>query len=168
MRILGIDPGSRNTGLGVVETAPPGAAGDGLRLVVHECIRMGAEPLADRLGAIFAGVQRMIAQHRPDAVAIEQVFVARNARSALVLGQASGSAVCAAVVAGCAVSEYSALQIKRAVVGAGGASKEQVQHMVRVLLGLRAPPNADEADALACAICHIHTMQVEAKLSRAS
>ncbi len=163
MRVLGIDPGSRRTGLGVVETTR-----DGLRPVAWECVRMDGGPLSARLGEIYRGVQRVIEQHRPDAVAVEQVFVANNARSALVLGQASGSAVCAAVVAGLEVEEYSALQIKRAVVGAGSAKKEQVQHMVRVLLGLRAPPGSDEADALACAICHIHTMQVEEKLNRAS
>ena len=163
MRVLGIDPGSRRTGLGVVE-----AVRDGLRPVAWECVRMGNEELSVRLGEIYRGVQRVIARHRPDVVAIEQVFVAKNARSALVLGQASGSAICSAVMADCAVVEYSALQIKRAVVGVGSAKKEQVQHMMRVLLGLRAPPPADEADALACAICHIHTMQVEEKLNRAS
>ncbi len=163
MRVLGIDPGSRNTGLGVVETCA-----DGLRPVAWECVRMGGGPLPARLGEIHRGVQRIIAQHQPDVMAIEQVFVAKNARSALVLGQASGSAICAAVVAGLEVVEYSALQIKRAVVGVGSAKKEQVQHMVRVLLGLRASPSTDEADALACAICHIHTAQVEAKLNRAS
>lgn len=163
MRVLGIDPGSRRTGLGVVE-----AVRDGLRSVAWECVRMENEELPVRLGEIYRGVQRVIVRHRPDVVAVEQVFVANNARSALVLGQASGSAVCAAAVAGCEVVEYSALQIKRAVVGVGSAGKEQVQHMVRALLGLRAPPGADEADALACAICHIHTMQVEEKLNRAS
>ena len=163
MRVLGIDPGSRNTGLGVVE-----ATRDGLSPVASECIRMGNTELPMRLAEIYRGVQRMIAQHRPDAVAVEQVFISNNAHSALVLGQASGSAVCSAVIAGCEVVEYSALQIKRAVVGTGGAKKEQVQHMVRVLLGLRASPGADEADALACAICHIHTMQVEEKRNRAS
>ncbi|MGR3914051.1 MAG: crossover junction endodeoxyribonuclease RuvC [Gammaproteobacteria bacterium] len=155
MRVLGIDPGSLNTGLGVVE-----AARDELRMVACECIRNAAgSAVPPRLANIFRGVRRMIELHRPDAVAIEQVFVANNARSALVLGQAGGGAICAAVVGGCEVSEYSARQIKRAVVGAGAADKRQVQHMVRVLLGLRATPGADEADALACAICHIHTAQ---------
>ena len=162
MRVLGIDPGSRVTGLGVVETTP-----DGLRSVDYECIRMGNEDLTIRLGKIYHGVQQVIANHRPDVVVVEQVFVAKNARSALVLGQARGSAICSAVVAGCDVAEYSALQIKRAVVGVGSAKKEQVQHMVRVLLGLRSRPGVDEADALACAICHIHTMQVEEKLNQA-
>lgn len=159
MRVLGIDPGSRNTGLGVVETTD-----DGLRLVASECIRMRGGDLTLRLAAIYRGVQGVIAEHRPQVAAIERVFVAHNAKSALVLGQASGSAICSAVIGGCEVAEYSARQIKRAVVGIGNADKEQVQHMVRVLLGLREPPKADEADALACAICHIHTAQVAAKL----
>ncbi|MDA7967676.1 MAG: crossover junction endodeoxyribonuclease RuvC [Gammaproteobacteria bacterium] len=157
MRVLGIDPGSLRTGLGVVE-----AERNELRMVARECIRnSGGVPLPSRLAEIFRGVARMIDLHRPHAVAIEQVFVSGNARSALVLGQAGGSAVCAAVLGGCEVSEYSARQIKRAVVGAGAADKRQVQHMVRVLLGLRASPPADEADALACAICHIHSAQAE-------
>ena len=163
MRVLGIDPGSRRTGLGVVE-----ADGDRLRRVGGDCIIMRDAQLSARLGDIYRGVQRIIDAHAPQVVAVERVFVARNPRSALVLGQASGSAICAAVVAGCDVVEYSALQIKRAVVGKGAADKQQVQHMVRILLGLDAPPGFDEADALACAICHIHTMQVEEKLRRAS
>ncbi len=163
MRVLGIDPGSRITGLGVVETS----ATDGeLRAVAYECIRMGNTELPARLAEIHRGVQRMVAAHRPQVMAIEKVFVAHNARTALVLGQASGSAICAAVMAGCEAAEYSALQIKRAVVGVGGAKKEQVQHMVRVLLGLRTRPAVDAADALACAICHIHTMQVAQKIAR--
>ena len=159
MRVLGIDPGSRNTGLGVVE-----AINDRLRPVAHHCIRMGSEPLPERLGRIYQGVQDMITQYEPDLVAVEQVFVANNANSALVLGQARGSAVCSAVNADRAVFEYSALQIKRALVGSGNAKKEQVQYMVRVLLGLARTPGPDEADALACAICHIHTARTQEKL----
>ena len=108
----------------------------------------------------------IIARYEPEAVAIEKVFFAANAKSALVLGQAMGAAMTAAAAAGFAVTEYSALQIKRAVVGHGRAEKSQVQHMVRALLGLSATPSSDEADALACAICHIHTCQVAAKLNR--
>ncbi len=163
MRVLGIDPGSRQTGLGVVV-----GGRDGVQLVAHECLRLGAGDLSARLAKIFHGVARMIDAHRPHAVAIEQVFVSNNAHSAITLGKASGSAMCAAAVAGCAVAEYSARQIKCAVVGAGGAQKEQVQHMVRILLGLTAAPQADEADALACAICHLHTLQLAEKLRRAS
>lgn len=161
IKVLGIDPGSRRTGLGVVESA-----GDALRLVASRCIRMENAPLNLRLGEIHRGVSEMLAQYHPQVVAVEQVFVAHNANSALALGQARGSAISAAVLAGLEVLDYTALQIKRAVVGTGSAKKEQVQHMVRVLLGLRATPSSDEADALACAICHIHTAQVADKLRR--
>ena len=107
----------------------------------------------------------MIDQHGPEEVALEQVFLARNPRAALVLGHARGSALLAAVHQNRVVAEYSALEIKRAVVGTGRAAKEQVQHMVKILLGLERNPPADAADALACAICHIHTRQMAAHLS---
>ncbi len=162
MRVLGIDPGSRNTGLGIVETTT-----DGLRSIAFRRIRMGSEPLPQRLGTIYRSVQSTIHEFNPDVVAVEQVFISNNANSALILGQARGSAVCAAVIATRDVYEYSALQVKRAVVGSGNARKEQVQHMVRVLLGLTATPTEDEADALACAICHIHIAQVEQRLASA-
>ena len=163
MRVLGIDPGSRNTGLGVVETTE-----DGLLSIAFRRIRMGNKPLPERLGTIYRGVQAIITDFHPDVVAVEQVFISKNVNSALVLGQARGSAICSAVNEQREVHEYSALQIKRAVVGSGNAKKEQVQHMVRVLLGLTATPSEDEADALACAICHIHTAQVQQKLASAS
>ena len=163
MRVLGIDPGSRNTGLGVVD-----ANGRDITLVEFRTIRMGSEPLAQRLGRIFEGVGEIIHQARPDTVAVEQVFVSNNAKSALVLGQARGAAICAAVQAGIEVSEYSALQVKQSVVGTGSARKEQVQHMVRVLLGMTRTPKSDEADALACAICHIHTSQVSSRILSAT
>ncbi len=162
MRVLGIDPGSLVTGLAVVEVVR-----DGLRAVGHECIRMKPVELPIRLGEIHRGVQQMIAKHSPDMVSVERVFVSKNVHSALVLGQASGSAIGAAVAAGCDVVEYSTREIKLAVVGVGNAKKEQVQHMVRALLSLQAQPSTDEADALACAICHIHTMQVAQKLKQA-
>ena len=159
MRVLGIDPGSRNTGLGIVDTGA-----DGIQPVASHCIAMPNEYLPLRLGKIFQGVSGMINQYQPDIVAVEKVFMSKNALSALTLGQARGSAICAAVSLERKVVEYTALQIKRSVVGTGSAKKEQVQHMVRVLLGLRYTPGVDEADALACAICHIHTHQVESKL----
>ena len=162
MRVLGIDPGSRYTGLGVVEVS-----GQELRSVTSLCIKMRSDPLPLRLGRIYCGVQEIIKEFEPDVVAVEQVFVSINAKSALILGQARGSAICSAVNLDLQVCEYSALQIKRAVVGSGNAKKEQVQHMVRALLGLRETPSTDEADALACAICHIHTSQVEQKLASA-
>ncbi len=162
MRIMGIDPGSRNTGIGIVEST-----GDGIRYVDSHCIRMGSEALPSRLGQIFAEVTTMIERTRPDGVAVEQVFMSNNAKSALILGQARGSAICSAVNSSLEVWEYSALEIKKSVVGTGSAKKEQVQHMVRVLLGLTANPGTDEADALACAICHIHTAQVQTRLASA-
>lgn len=162
MRVLGIDPGSRITGLGVVESG-----GDGLRSLFFESTKLKGDPLPERLGQIFARVQQIIVEFQPDITAVEQVFVAQNPKSALTLGQARGAAVCAAVAAECAVTEYSALQIKKAVVGTGSASKQQVQHMVRILLGLRTRPATDAADSLACAICHIHTAQVEQRIQAA-
>lgn len=158
MRVLGIDPGSRTTGLGVVETV----AG-GLRAVDYRCLHLATAELAIRLGDIYRGVADMIAQHNPDSVVVEQVFVATNMRAALVLGHARGSAICAAVNAERPVCEYSALQVKQAVVGSGNAKKPQVQYMVRLLLGLNQTPPRDAADALACAICHIHTTAVTHK-----
>ncbi len=162
MRVLGIDPGSRNTGLGIVDTH-----NKTLSLGGYETIKMGNDPLPQRLGIIFAGVCKAIEQFQPDIVAVEQVFVSNNAHSALILGHARGSAIAAAVHCQQAVAEYTALQIKQAVVGTGGADKRQVQHMVRVLLGLTKTPGTDEADALACAICHIHTEEVNARIRAA-
>lgn len=162
-RVLGIDPGSRVTGYGVIDTGR-----DGLACVTLGCVRMAEPALAERLKHIYDGLARVIEQHQPDIVAVEQVFMASNPRSALVLGQARGAAICAAVNHGLPVTEYSALQIKRAVVGTGAAAKQQVQHMVRVLLGLTVNPAADAADALACAICHIHTADVMARINEAA
>lgn len=162
MRVLGIDPGSRFTGLGIVESTA-----DGIVPVFSDCIRTGSKPMFERLGEIYRQVGEAIARYQPEVVAVEQVFFSVNPRSALVLGQARGSAICSAVSQGKPVVEYTALQIKRAVVGNGNAKKEQVQHMVRVLLGLTYTPGTDEADALACAICHVHTTQTERKLKLA-
>ena len=151
-RILGIDPGSRITGYGIVDS-------DGVRSghVASGCIRLGEASVAERLGAIFAEVQALARRFEPGELAIEQVFVARNAAAALKLGQARGAAICAAVSAGMTVSEYAPRAVKQAVVGTGRAEKPQVQHMVRVLLGLREAPAEDAADALAVALCHHHT-----------
>jgi crossover junction endodeoxyribonuclease RuvC len=154
MRILGIDPGSRITGFGIIDLSDRRA-----RYVVSGCIRLGEADLAERLRILYEGVLEVIDTHRPAAMAVEQVFVAHNPRSALMLGHARGAAICAGVNRGLPVSEYSALEIKRAVVGKGNAAKQQVQHMVRVLLELPAAPQADAADALACAVCHGHTAQ---------
>jgi crossover junction endodeoxyribonuclease RuvC len=151
LRILGIDPGLRVTGFGVIEQT-----GQHLAYITSGCIRSGEGELPRRLGVLFAGLQEVIATTRPHCAAIEQVFVNVNPQSTLLLGQARGAAICAAVASALPVAEYTALQVKQAVVGAGKASKEQVQAMVRRLLKLPGNPSADAADALACAICHAH------------
>jgi len=150
-RILGIDPGLRATGFGIITTT-----GTRLQYVASGCIRMNSGELPERLKVILRDLGTVIAAHAPSEVAIEKVFVNVNPRSTLLLGQARGAAISAAVLAELPVSEYTALQIKQAVVGHGKAAKEQVQEMVRRLLALPAAPSADAADALACAICHAH------------
>ncbi len=140
------------TGYGVVEKS-----GSRLAYVASGRIRSDeADALAGRLGTILAGLAEVIEAHRPVEVAVEKVFVNVNPHSTLLLGQARGAAICAAVLARLPVAEYTALQVKQAVVGQGHARKEQVQEMVKRLLGLPAPPGQDAADALACAICHAH------------
>ena len=151
MRILGIDPGLRVTGFGVIEQD-----GGKLRYITSGCVRSGEGELAARLKVLLDGLAEVIAAHRPEQVVIEKVFVNVNPQSTLLLGQARGSAICAAVIAGLPVAEYTALQVKQAVVGKGHAKKEQVQHMVKRLLALPGDPSPDAADALACAICHAH------------
>ncbi len=152
-RILGIDPGSRATGYGVIDVA-----GGKCVYVASGCIRTTEGEFAGRVGEIYSGVTTLIAEHAPDAAAIEQVFMARNASSALKLGQARGAAIAALVSAGLPVAEYAARRVKQAVTGTGAATKGQVQHMVCRLLRLSASPSADAADALAIAICHINTL----------
>jgi crossover junction endodeoxyribonuclease RuvC len=120
------------------------------------CVKSGEGNLAERLKAILEGLAEVISAHGPLEVAVEKVFVNVNPQSTLALGQARGTAICAAVLAGLPVAEYTALQVKQSVVGNGHARKEQVQHMVRRLLALPAEPSPDAADALACAICHAH------------
>ena len=152
IRILGIDPGLGITGYGVVEkngaTLCYVASG---RIRSHE-----ADPLAGRLASILSGLAQVIDDYQPLEVAVEKVFVNVNPQSTLLLGQARGAAICAAVLARLPISEYTALQVKQAVVGLGHARKEQVQEMVKRLLKLPGCPTADAADALACAICHAH------------
>ena len=132
------------------------ARGGALRYVTSGCVRSGDGDLAARLKTILEGLKEVIAAHGPVEVAIEKVFVNVNPQSTLALGQARGTAICAAVLAGLPVAEYTALQVKQSVVGNGHAGKEQVQHMVRRLLALPGEPSEDAADALACAICHAH------------
>lgn len=153
--ILGIDPGSRVTGYGIVD-----AAGRSGEYVTSGCIRTsGQGSLPERLNEIFQGVTEIIARYCPQEMALEEIFMARSAGSALKLGQARGAVIIAAAQQGLPVWEYSARTVKQAVVGKGGASKEQVQHMVRILLRLNGLPQEDAADALAIAICHINTQQ---------
>jgi len=132
------------------------SAGHKLQYVTSGCVKSGDGDLAQRLKAILEGLNEVIAAHGPIEVAVEKVFVNVNPQSTLALGQARGTAICAAVLAGLPVAEYTALQVKQSVVGNGHAKKEQVQHMVRRLLTLPGDPSPDAADALACAICHAH------------
>ena len=152
MRILGIDPGLQVTGFGVLEKN-----GNHLAYITSGCVRSGRGELPARLKTLLEGLNEVIAAHRPAQVAIEKVFVNVNPQSTLLLGQARGTAICAAVLAGLPVAEYTALQVKQAVVGTGHAKKEQVQQMVKRLLALPGIPAPDAADALACAICHAHS-----------
>lgn len=154
MIILGIDPGSRITGYGVI------ARKQGKLVYLGSgCIRLKSDVLAERLAQIYAGVSEVIREFSPSQFAIEQVFMAKNPDSALKLGQARGAAIVAATQCAMPVAEYSARQIKQAVVGKGSAEKTQVQHMVKHLLKLPGTPQADAADALAVALCHAHTQQ---------
>jgi crossover junction endodeoxyribonuclease RuvC len=150
-RILGIDPGLRVTGFGVLDKA-----GQKLAYVTSGCIKTREGELPIRLKAILDGLDEVIAACKPDQIALEKVFVNVNPQSTLLLGQARGTAICAAVIHKLPVSEYTALQVKQAVVGNGHARKDQVQAMVMRLLKLGGEPSPDAADALACAICHAH------------
>ena len=152
MVVLGIDPGSRTTGYGLIDVR-----GNKLSYIDCGCIRAGDGALPDRLKIIFSSLSDVIAQHRPDQVAIEEVFMGRNAASALKLGQARGAAMSACLNHDLPVDEYSARQVKQAVVGAGAAQKGQVQHMVKALLSISDNIAEDAADALAVAICHANT-----------
>ncbi|KFZ31416.1 crossover junction endodeoxyribonuclease RuvC [Pseudidiomarina salinarum] len=155
--ILGVDPGSRLTGYGIIRQQ-----GNQLIYLGSGCINAQGTAkaplsLADKLRVIHDGISELITQFQPDEFAIEQVFMARNPDSALKLGQARGAAIVAAARAGLPVAEYAARLVKQAVVGTGGADKVQVQHMVMSMLKLQHRPQADAADALAVALCHAHT-----------
>jgi crossover junction endodeoxyribonuclease RuvC len=154
-RILGLDPGSLKTGFGIID-CDRGV----IRIVTQGCIATSGGPLADRLRIIHAKVVELIATHSPQEIAVERVFLSKNADSALKLGQARGAAL-AAVPATLGVHEYAPRAIKLAVVGVGGAEKAQVQHMVRQLLAIEIKLAADAADALAVAICHAHSRRLE-------
>jgi crossover junction endodeoxyribonuclease RuvC len=153
-RIIGIDPGSQRTGVGVVDAEDGGV----IRHVWHGALAVGGEdtfPL--RLKRIFDELCDIIGAHGPAEAAVERVFMSRNADSALKLGQARGAAICAIVSRGITVHEYAPTEVKQAVVGTGRADKTQVQHMIGMILGLKGPLQADAADALAIAVAHAHT-----------
>ncbi|MGD9584686.1 MAG: crossover junction endodeoxyribonuclease RuvC [Lysobacterales bacterium] len=161
IRILGIDPGSQRTGIGIVDADSNGRCTH----VYHGTLKLlDNETFHLRLKQIFDQVGDVISTWQPAQVAIERVFMARNPDSALKLGQARGAAICAVVTRGLDVAEYAPKEIKQAVVGSGSADKAQIQHMVRVLLGLHGKLQADAADALAIAISHAHTQSSTARL----
>lgn len=153
-RILGIDPGSRFTGYGIIDVE-----GDRAVPARFGVIKTGNGDFPQRLGVIFSELCELLDEFKPDEFAIEDVFVSKNASSALKLGQARGAAICAAISRQLPVAEYSPRSVKQAIVGRGGADKVQVQHMVCVLLQLKESPAEDAADALAVALCHQHTQQ---------
>lgn len=160
MKILGIDPGLRTTGFGIITKQ-----GNKLSYVASGTIKTSDADLPQRLKTILAGVSEIIRTYTPDCAAIEKVFVNVNPQSTLLLGQARGAAICALVHAELAVAEYTALQIKQAVAGHGRAQKQQVQDMVQRLLMLSGMPSTDAADALGVAICHAHSGDALATLS---
>ena len=161
--ILGIDPGSRKTGFGVIRSHANRS-----EYIASGVIHVADYAFAERLKIIFESIQSIINKHQVEAVAIEQVFVGKSASSALKLGQARGAAMTAAAVLQHEVHEYSARQIKQAAVGTGNADKQQIQQMVCHLLKLTQTPQEDAADALACAICHQHTQQNLIKMAGSS
>ncbi len=150
------------TGYGLVE-----CRGNRSRYVASGCLKVAGDSLADRLGLIFRELSELIDAHQPQQCAIESVFMHRNADSALKLGQARGAAICAAVTHQLPVAEYAPREIKQSVVGKGGADKQQVQHMVRILLSLDDAPQADAADALAVALCHSFRQEALSRVSLA-
>jgi len=160
IRILGIDPGSRFTGFGIIESD-----GRSAHYITSGFIRVTGETWAERLGVIFEGVSELVQIHQPHEMSIEKVFMHRNADSALKLGQARGAAICAVITRDVPVHEYTPAEIKQSVVGKGNAAKEQVQHMVKVLLNLPGNPQSDAADALAAALCHGNTRLVAKQLA---
>ncbi|MDJ0918608.1 MAG: crossover junction endodeoxyribonuclease RuvC [Woeseiaceae bacterium] len=158
-RILGIDPGSRKTGFGVLDFA-----GDTPSYVTSGTVKSAGGSFPDRLKQIYSSVREIVGEYQPDIVAIESVFMHRNAGSALKLGQARSAALCATFEFDVEVFEYAPREIKQAIVGTGSASKEQVQHMVVRLLRLDGAPAEDAADALAAALCHGHQHRVRLSL----
>ncbi len=154
IRILGIDPGSINTGFGIIDSA-----GNHASHIANGVIKVDGATLADKLRIIHEDITAIVQQYQPAEVAIEKIFMNRNADSAIKLGQARGVAIAACSIRDLPVYEYTANQVKQATVGKGHAAKEQVQHMIKILLCLSKPPPADAADALAIALCHANSRE---------
>lgn len=161
--ILGIDPGSRVTGYGLIRSV-----GSKLEFIACGCVRTNSEDQPPRLKQIFTELCSVITEFKPDEAAVEEVFMGRNAASAIKLGQARGSAMVACLSQDLPVAEYSARKVKQAIVGAGGAEKAQVQHMVKALLSISDTLAEDAADALAVAICHANTNNSLIKMAGAN
>jgi crossover junction endodeoxyribonuclease RuvC len=161
MRILGVDPGSRITGYGIIE-----GTANGYRYIASGSIVIKVDYFPDRLKQIFDGIIQIVELYRPEQMAIEQVFMHKNADSALKLGQARGAAICAVQTAGLPVFEYAARQVKQAIVGRGSAEKTQVQHMVKILLNIQGELQVDAGDALGISICHAHYQQTAQRLQQ--
>lgn len=159
-RVLGIDPGSRVTGYGLIDFH-----GRRSGYVASGVIQVAGQAFPERLRAIFEQLGEIIELYRPDVAAVEQVFVRRNPDSALKLGQARGAALCACMGRDLAVAEYTASSVKQAITGTGGADKDQVQYMVRILLGLEGQLREDASDALAVALCHINRRDLDQRLA---
>jgi len=159
--ILGIDPGSQKTGFGIISHV----AGRS-EYVTSGIIRLPSAGLPERLKIIYDSITEIVEQYSPQELSIEEVFLARDAKAAIKLGQARGAAIVACVNQGMPVYEYAAKSIKQAVVGTGSADKQQVQHMVKALLKLPAAPPEDAADGLAAALCHAHTQQSMIRMAR--
>ncbi len=159
LRILGIDPGSRFTGVGIIDSH-----NQKIQHVHHETVKCGNGDFPERLKTIFVAVNQLIKQYQPTEMAIETVFMAKNANAALKLGQARGAAICATVVNDIMVHEYAPKAIKLAVVGKGGADKAQVQYMVKLLLNMTEIVQNDAADGLAVAICHANNRWAQQRL----
>lgn len=159
MRVLGIDPGLRVTGFGVIDVTP-----QNMTYVTSGCIKTVGQGLPDRLKEIVTGVMEIIEGYTPSIAVVEQVFVNVNPQSTLLLGQARGASISAAVLKNLPVAEFTALQVKQSVVGNGHADKSQVQEMVKRLLNLPSAPSTDASDALACAICYAHSERVASRI----
>ena len=160
-RILGIDPGSRLTGFGVIDQTATG-----YQYIASGCLRIKGDDFPLRLKQIFAGISDIVEQYQPEEMAIEQVFMHKNADSALKLGQARGAAICAVQLFDIPVFEYAARQVKQAVVGKGSADKLQVQQMVKILLGITGELQIDASDALGISLCHANFQQTQRRLQQ--